>query len=154
MFHLYQPEFIEWPVSVDLPARGGVKKPYKFTAHFTVLDEEDCDSLQAQHGQMVLALRNRVELLQGYSKDDPENPAFLQPLPCTYEELADKVLCGWGDEVVGDDEQPVEFTQASKAQMYRIQGAAQAIYQAWQESLGRPSEKSAAKAGGMRAKNS
>jgi hypothetical protein len=153
MFHLYQPEFIEWPVSVDLPAKGGVKKPYRFTAHFRVLDEEDCDALQAQEAQMVLAMRHRLELLQGYAKDDPERPAFAEPLPCTYEDLADEVLCGWGDEVVGQDGEPVEFSDASKAKMYRVQGAAQAIYQAWRESLGKPSEKSAAKAGGLRAKN-
>lgn len=153
MFHLYQPEFIEWPVSIDLPSKGGVKKPYKFKALLRVLDERDCDELQAQEAQMVLAIRHRLELLQGYAKDDPEKPAFAEPLPCTYEDLADEVLCGWDDQVVDDGDEPVAFADASKATMYRIQGAAQAIYQAWRESLGKPSEKSAMKAGGLRAKN-
>jgi hypothetical protein len=45
MFHLYQPDHIEWPVSVDLPAKGGTKKAYTFTAHFNVLDQDDCQEL-------------------------------------------------------------------------------------------------------------
>jgi hypothetical protein len=45
MFHLYQPDHIEWPVSVDLPAKGGTKKAYTFTAHFNVLSQDDCQKL-------------------------------------------------------------------------------------------------------------
>jgi hypothetical protein len=152
MFHLYQPEFIEWPVSVDLPAKGGVKKPYKFTAHFSVLDEQDAQALQDQHNQMLVAMRKRIEALQGYAKD--EEASLSDPLPCTYQDLADEVLCGWGDEVVGEDGEPIEFSDATKAQLYRVQGASAAIFKAWLESLGQPSEKAAAKAGGFRAKNS
>ena len=151
MFHLYQPDYIEWPVSVDLPAKGGVKKAYKFTAHFNVPDEQDAQALQDQHNQMLVAMRKRLEVLQGYAKDEEE--VMAEPLPCTYQELADEVLCGWGAEVVGEDGQPVEFSEASKAQLYRVQGAAAAIFKGWMESLGQPSEKAAAKAGGFRAKN-
>jgi hypothetical protein len=57
-------------------------------------------------------------------------------------------------EVVDRDGEPIEFNNASKAQLYRIQGAAAATFQAWLDSLGRPSEKGAAKAGGFRSKNS
>jgi hypothetical protein len=150
MFHLYQPDHIEWPVSVDLPARGGVKKPYRFTAHFRMLDEEDAQELQDQHNQMLVAMRRRIEALQGYNKDED---ALSAPLPCTYEDLADQVLCGWGDEVVDREGEPVEFNDAAKVRMYQIQGAAAAVFKSWLESLGQPSEKSAAKAGGFRAKN-
>jgi hypothetical protein len=126
MFHLYQPDHIEWPVSVDLPAKGGVKKAYKFTAHFRVLDQEDCQEAE---------------------------DAMTAPLPCSYQDLADAVLCGWGEEVVDEAGEPVEFNDVSKARFYRIQGAAAAVFNAWTESLGTPTEKSAAKAGGFRAKN-
>ena len=150
MFHLYQPDHIEWPVSVDLPSKNGTKKAYTFTAWFQVHDQDDCQALQDQHNQMLVTMRRRLEVLQGYGK---EEATVTEELPCSYEDLADEVLCGWGPEVVGPDGEPVEFTNASKAQLYRIQGAAAATFQAWLESLGRPSEKGAAKAGGFRSKN-
>jgi hypothetical protein len=150
MFHLYQPDYIEWPVSVDLPAKGGTKKAYSFTAHFHVLDQDDCQELQDQHNQMLVTMRRRLDVLQGYDKDDA---TFTEKLPCSYEDLADAVLCGWGAEVVDPDGEPIEFTDASKARLYRIQGAAAAVFLSWLESLGKPSEKGAAKAGGFRSKN-
>jgi hypothetical protein len=150
MFHLYQPDHIEWPVSVDLPAKGGTKKAYSFTAHFHVLDQDDCQELQDQHHLMLDTMRRRLEVLQGYGK---EGASVDEPLPCTFEDLADAVLCGWGAEVVDPEGEPIEFTNASKALLYRIQGAAAATFQAWLDSLGRPSEKGAAKAGGFRQKN-
>ena len=151
MFHLYQPDHIEWPVSVDLPAKGGTKKTYTFTGHFRVLDQDDCQDLQDQHNLMLVAFRRRMEVLQGYGKDD--DATVNEPLPCSYEDLADAVLCGWGSEVVDPDGEPIEFTEVSKARLYRIQGAAAAVFGAWLDSLGKPSEKGAAKAGGFRAKN-
>jgi hypothetical protein len=153
MFNLYQPDYIEWPVSVDLPVKGGSHKAYKFTAHFRVLDQADCQELQDQHNELVVATLKRLEALQNYrySKD---SEAITEPLPCSYEDLADQVLCGWGDEVVDPDGEVVEFSDGAKARMYKIQGAAAAIFTAWVDSVGKPSEKSAAKAGGFRAKNS
>jgi len=150
MFHLYQPDHIEWPVSVDLPAKGGTKKAYTFTAHFHVLDQDDCQDLQDQHNQMLVIMRRRLEVLQGYGKDEA---TVTEALPCSYEDLADAVLCGWGAEVVDKDGEPIEFTNAPTAHLYRIQGAAAAVFQACLESRGRPSEKGAAKAGGFRQKN-
>ena len=150
MFHLYQPEHIEWPVGVDLPAKGGTKKAYTFTAHFRVLDQDDCQELQDQHHLMLVTLRRRLEVLQGYGKEDS---SVDEALPCSYEDLADAVLCGWGPEVVDPEGEPIEFTEAAKARLYRIQGAAAAVFTSWLDSLGRPSEKGAAKAGGFRAKN-
>jgi hypothetical protein len=151
MFHLYQPDHIEWPVSVDLPAKGGTKKTYTFTAHFNVLSQDDCQKLQNQHNQMLVTMRRQLEVLQGYGREDA---SVIEELPFSYEDLADAVLCGWGAEVVDRDGEPIEFNNASKAQLYRIQGAAAATFQAWLDSLGRPSEKGAAKAGGFRSKNS
>jgi hypothetical protein len=152
MFHLYQPDHIEWPVSVDLPAKGGSHKAYKFTAHFRVLDQDDCQKLQDQHNQLVVAILKRLEALQNY-RYNKDAEAIDEPLPCSYEDLADQVLCGWGEEVVDQDGEPVEFSDAAKLKMYRIQGVAAAIFTAWVDSVGKPSQKSAAKAGGIRAKN-
>lgn len=150
MFHLFQPDYIEWPVSVDLPAKGGTKKAYTFTAHLRVLDQDDCEELQDQHNLMLVTLRRRLEVLQGFGKDEA---TVTEQLPCSYEDLADAVLCGWGSEVVDPDGEPIEFTDAAKARLYRIQGAAAAVFTSWLDSLGRPSEKGSAKAGGFRAKN-
>jgi hypothetical protein len=116
-----------------------------------VLDQDDCQKQQDQHNQMLVTMRRRLEVLQGYGKEDA---SVIEELPCSYEDLADAVLCGWGAEVVDRDGEPIEFNNASKAQLYRIQGAAAATFQAWLDSLGRPSEKGAAKVGGFRAKNS
>ena len=115
-----------------------------------MLDQDDCQELQDQHNQMLVTMRRRLEVLQGYGKDEA---TVTEPLPCSYEDLADAVLCGWGAEVVDPEGEPIEFTDASKARLYRIQGAAAATFQAWLDSLGRPSEKGAAKAGGFRQKN-
>jgi hypothetical protein len=154
MFHLYQPEHIEWPVSVDLPAKGGTKKTYKFTGHFHVLDQEDSQELQDQHNRMLVCYRRRLQALQGYVADADAEEAITAELPCTYQDLADAVLCGWGDEVVDEAGEPVEYSEAAKARLFRIQGAAAAVFNAWLDSLGSPTEKGAAKAGGFRAKNS
>jgi hypothetical protein len=151
MFHLYQPEHIEWPVSIDLPAKSGTKKAYTFTAHFSVLDEDDCQELRDQHHLMLNVMRRRLQVLQGYGQ---EGATVDEPLPCTFEDLADAVLCGWGSEVVDHEGESIEFSDAAKARLYRIQGAAAAVFTAWLDSLGKPSEKGAAKAGGFRAKNS
>jgi hypothetical protein len=158
MFHLYEPDHIEWPVSVDLPAKAGLKKAYTFTAHFRVLDQEDCDDLNEQHNALIVATIKRYEALQSY-RGSNDLEVLAEPLPCTYEDLAAEVLCGWGEEVVDEAGEPVEFTDAAKAKMLRMQGAASAIFNAWVASIGKPSAagepaKSAAKQGGFRAKNS
>ena len=150
MFYLYQPPQIEGNVSVDLSTKGE-KKAFKFKAYFYNLDQNDCQELQDQHNLMLVALRRRLEVLQGYGKEDA---TVNEPLPCTYEDLADAVLCGWDEQVVDQDGEPIEFTEAAKKQLYRVQGAAAAVFTSWLDSLGRPSEKGAAKAGGLRAKNS
>jgi hypothetical protein len=152
MFHLYQPDHVEWPVSVDLPVKGGSHKAYKFTAHFRNIDQEDCRDLLDQHNALIVATVKRYEALKNHSYGS-DIDVVTQPLPCTYEDLADQVLCGWGDEVVDADGEPVEFSEAAKAKMFQIQGAAAAIFNAWTDSVGKPSEKSSAKAGGLRAKN-
>jgi hypothetical protein len=158
MFHLYQPEHIEWPVSIDLPAKGGAKESYSFMAYFLNLDQSDCQELQDQHHLMLNVMRRRLEVLQGYAK---EGATMDEPLPCTFEDLADAVLCGWNNEtapkkmwVVDSEGEPIEFSDAAKTRLFRIQGAAAAVFTAWLDSLGKPSEKGAAKAGGFRAKNS
>ena len=103
MFHLFQPDHIEWPVSVDLPAKGGTKKAYTFTAHFNVLSQDDCQKQQDHHNQMLVTMRRRLEVLQGYGQEDA---SVIEELPCSYEDLADAVLCGWGAEVVDRDGEP------------------------------------------------
>jgi hypothetical protein len=155
MFHLYQPDHIKWPVSVDLP-RGGSKETFAFMAHFRVLDQDECDELNERHNALILATVRRYEALKSYRSSIDLEP-IVEPLPCSYQDLASEVLCGWDEEgklaVVDDDGDPIPFTEANKARMMQIQGAASAIFNAWAESQGKPSEKSAAKAGGFRAKN-
>lgn len=153
MFYLHQPDYVEWPVSVDLPSKG-IKKAYKFTGYFKVLDQDEARELQDRHNELLAVTLRRMRALQNAGLGvDTDPDAIIEPLPCTPEDLADEVLCGWGDEVVDAAGEPVEFTDAAKARMYKVQGAAAAIFNAWLESIGTPTEKSAAKAGGFRQKN-
>lgn len=149
MFVLDQNDSYLWPVSIDLPA-DRAKKTFTFDGEFRRLDEGYVTELQDKYFKMLVAMRQRVSVLEGYGVNDAS--IFDEPLEITYEQIADEVLCGWA-KVVDSKGKDIEFSEASKAQMYRVQGAPAAIVQAWMESVGKPSERSAAKAGGFRAKN-
>lgn len=147
MFVLDQTDSYFWPVSVDLPING-TKKTFTFDAEFKRLPEQDVADLRQRYFRFVSDLRKQLSVLEGYSDDEISTESNQG-----YEELCDEVICGWGkvSDAAGDQ---VDFTEASKRQMYRVQGACVAILKAWFDSIGEPSEKGAAKAGGFRAKNS
>lgn len=149
MFVLDQSDSYLWPVSIDLPADRS-KKTFTFDAEFRRIDQERTEELIDQYNRMVMQLRRRVTLLEGYGGDDAA--ALEEPLEITNEEIVDEVLCGW-QKVVDAKGKDVPFNEATKAQMFKVQGAATAIVRAWMNSIGSPGENSAAKAGGFRAKN-
>lgn len=149
MFVLDQSDSYLWPVSIDLPSNKG-KTTFTFDAEFKRLDQQRVMELQDLYYKMLMELRRRMNSLEGIGRDDPS--IFDEELPTTYEDLADEVLCGWAKVVdaAGDD---VPFSEATKSQMYKVQGATNAIVAAWFKSVGEPNQKAAARAGGFRAKN-
>lgn len=149
MFVLDQNDSYLWPVSIDLPADRS-KKTFTFDAEFKRIDQDRTQELIDLYHKMIVQLRQRLNALEGYSGDDDQS--FDEPLAITNEELADEVLCGWA-KVVNAKGQDVTFSDATKAQMYKVQGAPAAIVRAWMDSVGSPTEKSASRAGGFRAKN-
>jgi len=144
MFVLDQSDSYFWPVSIELPADGR-KKTFSFDAEFLRLPQEQVEELRQRHSaqlRRVLAAMDRAE----------EDGMGLQDAGDETRSLCDEVLCGWS-KVTDAAGEAVPFNEASKRRMYQVQGAPAAIFDAWIASLGEPSEKSAAKAGGFRAKN-
>ena len=145
MFVLDQSDSYLWPVSIELPADGR-KKAFTFDAEFLRLPQEQVEELRQRHSaqlKRVLAAMNGV---------GDEDDVGLQDAGDETRALCDEVLCGWA-KVTDAAGEPVAFNDASKRRMYSVQGAPAAIFDAWISSLGEPSEKSGAQAGGFRAKN-
>ena len=146
MFVLDQSDSYLWPVSVELPDNGR-KRVFTFDAEFLRLPEQECFDLRQRY---IEVLDNKQKLLSASNGYDDNTKAVSDQ---GYEEICDEVLCGWS-KVADAAGEPLEFTEANKRKLYSVQGACLAILKSWFESLGEPAEKSAAKAGGFRAKNS
>jgi len=93
---------------------------YSFTAEFAFLDQERIDYL-------LVASAKRAALLQR-GEDDPELEGI------NHRTIAAEVLVGWSG-VTDDDGEPLDFTAASADEFLRIQGVANAVCDAWAESL-------------------
>ncbi len=145
MFILDQSDSYLWPVSIELPENGR-KKAFTFDAEFLRLPEQQCFELRQQYFEVLTNQQKLLSVSNGYEGD---SKAVADQ---GYEELCDEVLCGWS-KVADAAGEPLEFTEANKRKLYSVQGACLAILKSWFESLGEPAEKSAAKAGGYRAKN-
>ena len=105
----------EWKVAGKL-----ANESYSFTAEFAFLDQERIDYL-------LVASAKRAALLKR-GEDDPELEGV------NHRTIAAEVLVGWSG-VTDDDGEPVDFTAASADKFLRIQGVAQAVCDAWAESL-------------------
>ena len=150
MFILDQSDSYTWPVSIELPVNGA-KKQFSFDAEFRRLPEQEVTELRQRYFKLVADLRRQLQTLEGYASEEDFTEAGTAA-DQGYEDLCDELLCGWS-KVSDSAGEVVEFSEASKRQMYRVQGACVAIVKAWFDSLGQPSEKSAAKAGGFRRGN-
>jgi hypothetical protein len=105
----------EWKVAGKL-----ANESYSFTAEFAFLDQERIDYL-------LVASAKRAALLKR-GEDDPELEGI------NHRTIAAEVLVGWAG-VTDDDGEPVDFTAASADKFLRIQGVANAVCDAWAESL-------------------
>lgn len=148
MFVIDQSDSYSWPVSIELPVNGA-KKVFTFDAEFRRLPQSEVEELRQRHANNLAKIRRVLAALDSYSQEEADG---IVEVGDETRELCDEVLCGWS-KVSDSSGEEVEFSEASKRQMYKVQGAPGAILTAWLDSLGQPSEKSAAKAGGFRAKN-
>ena len=105
-----------WSVAGQLAGES-----FAFTAYFAFMPQDRIDELTLQTS------RRKALLEQG--EDDPE----LQHV--TAVSIAREVLVGWGEDVTGDNDQPVPFTNLARDKFLQIQGMASAVVDAWSESL-------------------
>jgi hypothetical protein len=145
MFVLDQSDSYFWPVSIELP-ENGKKKAFVFDAEFKRLPQDEVEDLRQRHS---IQIKRIVAAMDSYSESEGLG---ISDAGDETRDLCDAVLCGWA-KVTDAAGEAVPFTEATKRRMYQVQGAPAAIFDAWIESLGQPSEKGAAKAGGFRAKN-
>ena len=151
MFVLDQSDSYLWPVKIELPDNGR-KKVFTFDAEFKRLPQAEVEELRQRHLNNLSRLKRALSAADGYGANGDEELSGISEMGDETREICDLVLCGWA-KVSDAKGEEVEFSEATKRQMYRVQGAPAAILDAWFDSLGEPSEKAAAKAGGFRAKN-
>ena len=94
---------------------------YSFTGYFAFLNQERIDQLTIQ------SARRGALLKRGEDAPELEGVTALA--------IASEVLVGWGDDVIGDDDQPVPFTAQTADRFLQKQGVAAAVVDAWAESL-------------------
>jgi hypothetical protein len=128
MFKLSTASSYPWTVKGQL---AGTR--YSFTGHFAFLRQERIEELTQQ-------LDKRQRLLE-LGKDD-EDLLHVHPRA-----VAAEVLVGWGNDLVDDDDEPVEFNRVTLDRYLQIQGCAMAVCNAWADSLkgGKPGNSKASR---------
>lgn len=116
MFKLSEASSYPWPVRGEL---AGTK--YSFTGEFAFI-------LQERIEELTQKLARRQRLLE-IGRDDED----LQEVNART--VAREVLVGWGDDVVDDNDDPVEFNPVVRDRYLQIQGFALAVCNSWAESL-------------------
>jgi hypothetical protein len=116
MFKLSASPSYPWTVKGEL---AGIK--YSFTGQFAFLRQERIEELTQQ-------LTKRQRLLE-LGQDDEGL------LHVNSRAVAAEVLVGWGEDVVDDKDEPVDFNRANLERYLQIQGWAMAVCNAWADSL-------------------
>jgi hypothetical protein len=120
-FILDQSESYSWPVTVKLPQDGGRFRSYTFDVEFRRVTQERREML----GRQLLIQKDKIEA----GNFDGE---LLTP-----RQIADELVVGWSGilDSEGDDAKPVPFSEKTKAQLLNIGDVADAIVEAWNNSL-------------------
>lgn len=105
-----------WPVTISVPVDGRYDE-FRFRARFKRYTQQETEAL------VMRAVRTAQALQLGQ-----EPPAGGTDL-----DIAREIVEGWAD-VQGDDGADVSFSSAAFEQVLRIQGAANAIVTAWNDS--------------------
>lgn len=120
-FVLDQSESYSWPVTLKLPQDGGRFRSYTFDVEFRRVSQERREAL----GRLLLLQKNRIDA----GSFDGE---LLTP-----RQIADELVVGWSGilDSEGEDGKPVPFSEKTKAQLLNIGDVAEAILEAWNNSL-------------------
>jgi len=114
-----------FPGQVELAIidQEGARQEVTFTAFFNRLE-------QTEINELVEAIRHRTAILKAIEdgRTLPDAAKGVTALDDVH--VADRVLGGWGDDLLAGDE-PMEFDEDSKRRVIQFPGMASAIATAW-----------------------
>lgn len=105
MFVLKESEEFDWPVDVKVPVGGGKVKTQRFTARFRPVPSARQDE--------------------------------INDLPITRQNVAQgrECLVGWGDDIQGEDGEPLEFSEEARDSLLDIVYVAAAVARAYWDAM-------------------
>lgn len=110
-------------VELSIIDHEGAREEVTFTAHFNRLE-------QTEINELVEAIRHRTAVLKAI-EDGRTLPDAVNGVAALDDvHIADRVLGGWGDDLLADDD-PMEFDEDSKRRVIQFPGMATAIVTAW-----------------------
>ena len=95
MFKIEKTKKISWPVTINVPQDGGGTKEQQFTGQFELISQKEYDDF--------------------YKDAKGGEPAGEKDIG-----LARRVLTGWGDDVLDEDGNPLEFNAENKEKLIEI----------------------------------
>lgn len=139
MFVLTEKPSFTAPVSFHIPADGGKTQKVDFSVVFRFLPADEVKELLEQLDVQKLKVAARQKLIDS----DPERA--LSELhnddELTDREIINRVLAGFGRDLMGEDRQPLDFNQANLDRLLRVNGAQRAIVTSFFENHFRAPEK-------------
>ncbi|NQV83921.1 MAG: hypothetical protein HQ494_08890 [Rhodospirillales bacterium] len=99
MFKIADDYVYTWPVTIRKPVDGGKFQEETFTAKFKFLDQDKIDELTGKDSDVL------IESLSAVNNDIK----FLK-----------ECFVGWGDDVHGDDDKPLSYSEATRDRLIKI----------------------------------
>ncbi len=116
MFVISQTPTILWPVEYVTPRAGGQFDANTFSARLKVLPQERIDA-HAERLQSIIEGKEEISI----SKLDKE--------------WVDEIFDGWGDDLLGANNQPLPENASNRAMVLNLPGMRKAIIAAWKKTL-------------------
>lgn len=122
-FILDQSQSYSWPVTVKVPQDGGRFRSFTFDAEFKRVSQERREQL----GRQLMRQKRLMDDGLTVFEDDILTPR----------QIADELLVGWSGimDTEGEGAQPVPFSETIKAKLLNIGDVADAILDAWNNSI-------------------
>lgn len=139
MFILTEKPSFTAPVAFHIPADGGKTTKVEFSVVFRLLPADEVGDLLKQLDIQRLKAAARQKLIDS----DPERALIeLQDDDgLTDREIINRVLVGFGRDLMGEDRQPLEFSPANLDRLLSMHGAQRAIVTSFFENHFRAPEK-------------
>jgi hypothetical protein len=112
-------------VEFSYPAGGGKQEHGSFTAIFERGQQTEIENMREEFRSYIAIIR-AIELgsLEPSAADGLERKSLLP--------IADKILAGWEEDMLGgDDDKPMSFTAENKKKVIEFPGVANALVSAW-----------------------